>query len=523
MKFISHHHKFIAMYNRIYFSFFCMFFCSVFGKVNAQYDDVYFDPSDRNKTEIDDKKMTNENDENYNYSSSNYNGSSSITDNPINPPDNQYDDASLDDEDYDYYYSSRIKRFHQRYYSGDFYDPFYSDILYYDPYYFDPFLQRDIYAYSNPYRDYVRYRRWNSWYVYSGWNYWNSWNWWYGYNPYGPVWSYNFYYNPWNYNYYGGWNYPRYGYGWGGRCGWYDHRHYSNWNNGYSDSNNPKGRIYGSRRNGITQTSKYGPIRFEDPSNRNGKNKQDKAITPDLPNREKPSSRPERDSRNRKEETSPVKPENNRRGRFMEPGNNDNSTNPGKRPDRDNKFNNQAEPASSPKKESNPNVPRRNSGTEENSRSMPKESTPPIIRKHGESNESSQNRESNLNGNFRHGDRVENDQYYSPTDTRRSERINEKNTSVAKEFKERSFRSNENYQIENSIKPNRNRVEPSAKVDRSLSAGFERKSHSERSESPRIESQGSRFSSPRSSGSGFSGPASSGHNASGHGFSGHRR
>lgn len=110
--------------------------------VKAQYDDVYYDPG----------KVYNKNEDTppvseptYSYSSKNYNPQYDQSETGYDTT--EYDDATLNDEDYDYYYSSRIRRFHHNYYAPDFYDPFYADAFYYDPYY-DPYMVRDIYAYS---------------------------------------------------------------------------------------------------------------------------------------------------------------------------------------------------------------------------------------------------------------------------------------------------------------------------------------------------------------------------------------
>eukprot|EP00825_Cyclidium_porcatum_P023126 TRINITY_DN2542_c0_g1_i2.p1 TRINITY_DN2542_c0_g1~~TRINITY_DN2542_c0_g1_i2.p1 ORF type:complete len:227 (-),score=5.54 TRINITY_DN2542_c0_g1_i2:668-1348(-) len=39
-------------------------------------------------------------------------------------------------DDYDYYYASRIRRFHQPYLGFNYYSPFYTDYYWYDPFYF---------------------------------------------------------------------------------------------------------------------------------------------------------------------------------------------------------------------------------------------------------------------------------------------------------------------------------------------------------------------------------------------------
>ncbi len=270
------------------------------NSLNAQYDDVYFDP-DKNEREIYEKRQgkaqpltdneyNSTNDSSSTYSSENYKSNQTESVDKKDDEDSQantLDDEMYGDDDYEYYYSSRIKRFHRPYYTRDFYDPFYTDLYYYD-YYFDPFYVRDIYAYSDPYWDYYRYRRWNRNFN-QRWNYWNSWNWYFGYYPYGPAWSYNFYYNPWYFNYYSPWYNDWYGYGWGGQCGWYNRSaYYDRYNHGHNDgySSNPKGKFYGSRRGGLTHTSKNGPVRFQGFSPRVGK--LDKNTAPDNYNNNSP-------------------------------------------------------------------------------------------------------------------------------------------------------------------------------------------------------------------------------------------
>ncbi|MFN8280545.1 MAG: hypothetical protein U0V49_09705 [Saprospiraceae bacterium] len=261
--------------------------------VKAQYDDVYYDPG----------KVYNKNEDTppvseptYSYSSKNYNPQYDQSETGYDTT--EYDDATLNDEDYDYYYSSRIRRFHHNYYAPDFYDPFYADAFYYDPYY-DPYMVRDIYAYSGGYRDYWYYRRWHNWYTFHP-SYWNSWNWYYGYNPFGPVWTFNNFYNPWYYNYYSGWYDPwyGYGYGWGGRCGWYDRSRYGWYNygnhNGHYASNNPKGTYYGSRRGGLTHTSKYGPVRLGNDNPSKGGLDRSTGWTPDRQRNDRVINRPEK-------------------------------------------------------------------------------------------------------------------------------------------------------------------------------------------------------------------------------------
>lgn len=185
------------------------------------YDDLYYDPSRATKT-VKSRETV--------YTDQSYD-------------DNSYqaeDDYYLDDEDYDYYYASRIRRFHRPLYGFDFFDPFYVDMSYYDPFYNrgmtvliydDPYSYRSIYR-RNFWRNSFRYNSWagiNPYRSPFGWNSWNTWSdpWfspyrsgfsfsfgfgtssWYNrsfYNPYGfaspfyftPSWGYGYNYNTFN-------------------------------------------------------------------------------------------------------------------------------------------------------------------------------------------------------------------------------------------------------------------------------------------------------------------------------------
>ncbi len=84
------------------------------GLTNAQFDDIYFNPSDADEifAQIDLEKYSDE----------------------------SYETKSVKPDDYDYYYASRIRRFDSPYYGFDFYSP-----VYVDPYYYNR-------AYANFYR-----------------------------------------------------------------------------------------------------------------------------------------------------------------------------------------------------------------------------------------------------------------------------------------------------------------------------------------------------------------------------------
>ena len=83
--------------------------------LNAQFDDLYYDP---------------ETDEDFAYRSI------QVDDNYQEYDEYAYDDEQYDNADeYDYYYSSRIRRFRRSSMRVGFYNPFYTDIAFYDPHF----------------------------------------------------------------------------------------------------------------------------------------------------------------------------------------------------------------------------------------------------------------------------------------------------------------------------------------------------------------------------------------------------
>jgi hypothetical protein len=160
---------------------------AVITSANAQFDDVYFDPSKdapsqsaRNirstRSEAPDRgsESANANSGNYAFDDSTYG-----FDDESAPP-------SALEEQYDYYYTSRIRRFNRPYYGFDYFDP-----IYVDAYYYDPFL--------NPGATVLIYDNFNSFSAYNSWRRWNRWNrvdnfstW--GLSPYTP------FYNTWGFN-----------------------------------------------------------------------------------------------------------------------------------------------------------------------------------------------------------------------------------------------------------------------------------------------------------------------------------
>lgn len=175
--------------------------------VLAQYDDVYYDPErNNNRTSTDRRQVP------------------APRTNPAPSQDYSYEEG-YDDEEYDYYYTSRLRRFHRPYAGFDYFDP-----IYVDAYYYDAFARpgATVLIYDDPFGFYGwnSWNRWNRWNGrgFGGWNAWNRWNnfgWndpFFGWNS--PGLSFGFGWNRWNrWNNFGG-----NGFGWN-NFGW------NNWNN----------------------------------------------------------------------------------------------------------------------------------------------------------------------------------------------------------------------------------------------------------------------------------------------------
>ncbi len=263
----------------------------------AQYDDVYYDPSrfDSRSTRKNKVRDAKDYPENYETEKDEYDQQAAPYDGDLS----EYDDQ-------EYYYSSRIRRFHRNYYTRDFYDPFYTSPGFYDPYLDDPFLWSNsiVFSYGNWYYPW-RARRWNTW---GSWGtpYWGYYDWYYGNCPYTFAYRWPLY-DPWIYNrawggwydpwYYGpGWNtWGWYGGGFNGG-GWYGGGWRPGGHNGHTVSN-PKGTYYGSRRSGSTTTSRSGPIRLSNPQRTQDKVKQGGETTRTQPESEVPGQQRKTDRR----------------------------------------------------------------------------------------------------------------------------------------------------------------------------------------------------------------------------------
>lgn len=212
----------------------------------AQYDDVYYDPERNNNRTYTERrqvqpKTTPAQTEEYTY------------------------DENYDDEEYDYYYTSRIRRFHRPYAGFNYFDPIYVDAYYYDAFarpgvtvliYDDPF---GYYGYNRM----SRFNRWNGW-AYGGWNRFNrfnSWNSWGNYDPY-CMWSnpgLSFGFGRWNSFGFNNWNSFGYGFNgsywgnsWFNTPTWGNNYYYNNINYYTNNQNNDNNRniYYGPRTGG---------------------------------------------------------------------------------------------------------------------------------------------------------------------------------------------------------------------------------------------------------------------------------
>lgn len=176
-------------------------------------DDVYYTPStaavsseanghfyadrleDETSTGTEDySPMTNK------YEENGYTDEGYVTDQRGNVTNNYYGDVYDYDDGYDYFYASRIRRFHRPFAGFSYYSGCYTDAYWYDPL----FAGTSIYiGWGRPWytRPFYRPWGWNNW----GWNSWgwNSWGWNSPYYSYG--WGGTFMYRPWGWNNWG-WN-----------------------------------------------------------------------------------------------------------------------------------------------------------------------------------------------------------------------------------------------------------------------------------------------------------------------------
>jgi hypothetical protein len=136
--------------------------------MSAQMDDVYYNPDEVVKTKN-------------NPSSSNRLGSYrpesySADEKGYTEGENSYYD------DYDFYYTSRIRRFHRPLQGFNFFDPYYVDMAYYDPFLrsagtmliYDDFYSQRAFSRFNRWNSFNNFNRWNSFGMYDP--FYSSWN-----------------------------------------------------------------------------------------------------------------------------------------------------------------------------------------------------------------------------------------------------------------------------------------------------------------------------------------------------------
>lgn len=189
------------------------------GSASAQYDDMYFDP-EKDRGFFDGyqaNKNTRSGKNSYDYTNRNR----GYEDDYAYEDEYYYDDQEYAYyDDYDFHYSSRVRRFHQPYYGFGFFDPVYVDMSYYDPFMMPGatvLIYDDVFAFNNWYR-FNRFNRWNRWNSFNvgfgigyGFGAFNRWG-----NPWASPWGFNgMGWNRWN-NPWDPWN--RWG---GGFNSWY--------------------------------------------------------------------------------------------------------------------------------------------------------------------------------------------------------------------------------------------------------------------------------------------------------------
>ncbi len=99
----------------------------------AQYDDLYYNPDNS----VSESTTVNSPSNDQNYAAMRGNQVSS------------YESQNYDNDEYDYYYTSRIRRFHRPLYGFNYFDPYYTDLYYYDP--FMPMGSYTAMIYDRPY------------------------------------------------------------------------------------------------------------------------------------------------------------------------------------------------------------------------------------------------------------------------------------------------------------------------------------------------------------------------------------
>jgi hypothetical protein len=272
-------------------SFLLLFTCTVFSGLNLSAqgnDDLYFDGVEKPRKKeivVEEPEINNEISEEEDYV----------------------------DENYEYEYSARIRRFHEPARGFSYYSNYYTDNYWYDP--FMPGM--NIYV-IQPY--YAQYS-WGWGYPYSNWGY-NSWG--YGWSSFGSgFYGYNnFAYNPWGNSWGSPWGHNAYwsGYNNGYWNGWYNngwhnngwHQQNNNWNNWFESAAPNAGNFvtnrYARGSDAGVHRSRNTPVEGYDNQQRQIQNAPDK-LSPDKRGRER-EIRPTPDTRPNLIETTPsVRPD----------------------------------------------------------------------------------------------------------------------------------------------------------------------------------------------------------------------
>jgi hypothetical protein len=199
----------------------------IHGSVQAQFDDLYFNPAE-NRSTMKASSKSKAADDVYGYNDQDYGYEEDLS-------------------DYDYYYTARIRRFHRPLRGFNYFDPFYADMWYYDPgmmMVMSPGASLLIHTNPWSFNRFNRWSPWNSWGAFNNpWNTWGAFN-----NPWNSWGAFN---NPWN----------RFGYGnpWAfGGMGMFN-PYMGNWGyGGFMPAFGP-GVVYNTNINVIDTKTYYGP------------------------------------------------------------------------------------------------------------------------------------------------------------------------------------------------------------------------------------------------------------------------
>lgn len=213
--------------------------CSSSYRSSTTYDDVYYDGSEQYLEDIRQEEPRTStryerNEQSSKYESEGEYGYEDYSDDreEYNEGGNTYITNNYYDEPYDYFYSSRIRRFSRPYLGFSYFGSCYTDYRWYDPYYPGVSIYMSWgnpgWGWNDPF--YYSYRPYNSWYYRSF------------YDPFYPS-----FYSGYNCGYWNGFNDGFY-YGSGFYPGYTSYGNYNGYNNyGYSETYTPTDYYYGPR------------------------------------------------------------------------------------------------------------------------------------------------------------------------------------------------------------------------------------------------------------------------------------